>query len=416
MYLKVIFQEADTGMRAIDALRAHYAFSNRRCKNIKFHGYFKLNGQACRMIEKVQAGDIAEMDDDPAESSSALPLKLGAADYIIKQDKWYLACNKPANMLTHPNFWEKEAALTGKLSAEEVHLVNRLDKDSSGLVLVATTAHAHSIFSRMNLDKYYLLIAHGRVEAENHGEIYLTEQAADVAAKELDKFAGNGVANYIAYPLCRREGSILERRISKEHGKDCLTLFKKLLYDPESNCSLVLCKLLSGRTHQLRLHFLSIGHPLVGETLYDLNALAEYAGVKLADRKVSFKVEVTEEERLELDNLRFTDNPISQEVYRAALAALFPESDNIDIGDPVSILASATYKKIQALNAEIGRQALHSWAIRFLHPQYYPQFVADTQHEVIFADLPADIHAFLCRHFPQAEATLAVCAEQLRSN
>lgn len=428
MYQKIIFTRADEGMRAIDALRAHYAFSNQRCKKIKFHGYFKLNGEECRIITNVKSGDVAELDDNPAENGG-LQLKAGAEKYIIKSDPWFLACNKPAQMLTHPNFWEEQAALTSTLSSEELHLVNRLDKDSSGLVLIACTAHAHSLFSQMQTDKYYLLFAHGKVGADNYGTEFLSATDKVAVEKAMANFAHTLTSSYIAYPICRREGSILERRISKAQGKASCTLYRTLAYDSDSNSSLVLCKLLSGRTHQIRLHFLSIGHPLVGETLYDLAALAEYAKFPLAERHVSFKEEIPLAERKKLDALRFTDNPLPAATYLSYLETLcgvFQEASDL--------LSSPAYKRISSLNREMGRQALHSWALSFKHPEAYshnrqgraraesaltnrqtPNSItqAAQQQELIFAPLPLDMQNYLQQHFPAAKNIVTACAAEI---
>lgn len=478
MVLSITFQAKDEGLRAIDALRKHYAFSNRRIKKIKFQGYFKLNGVDAYLVVPVKAGDIALICDDKSLTNE-ISLKEAAKPYIVHVANWFVAANKKANMLTHPNFWQKETALTKIISEQELHLVNRLDKDSSGLVLLATSAHAHSVLTQIKLEKYYLTIVHGDMPEMNFGEEFVpnyekeklqahldegllpnlgcnncTNAAHDIgssvdnacAANEsacvADESAcaaacntsassntsnssstasmrnsnnSNGVGssmfhstrvNYCAFPICRREASILERRISSEQGKSSITLFRKLAYNQQHNISLVLCKLLTGRTHQIRLHCMSMGHPLVGESLYDLANLAEMAKLSFTERALSFKAEIPAYERIRLDNLRFSDNPLKTADYKAYLVNLLKLDEarlmNSSLENCLKVITtSAAFKNINRLNLELPRQALHAWGLTFLNPVNYPNNQSDDYYS-LFAHLQPDMATFSKKYFPQA--------------
>lgn len=498
MVLSITFQAKDEGLRAIDALRKHYAFSNRRIKKIKFQGYFKLNGVDAYLVVPVKAGDIALICDDKSLSNE-ISLKDIAKPYIVHVANWFVAANKKANMLTHPNFWQKETALTKIISEQELHLVNRLDKDSSGLVLLATSAHAHSVLTQIKLEKYYLTIVHGDMPEMNFGEEFVPDYekkklqahlaegllpslgcndcpkaahdigisvdnacaanenacAANESACAANESAcaatcntsasnsttvacassstsnsssiasmrnsnnSNGVGsstfhstrvNYCAFPICRREASILERRISLEQGKSSITLFRKLAYNQEHNISLVLCKLLTGRTHQIRLHCMSMGHPLVGESLYDLANLAEMAKLSFTERALSFKAEIPAYERLRLDNLRFSDNPLKTADYKAYLVNLLKLDEarlmNSSLENCLQVITTSNaFKSINMLNLELPRQALHAWGLTFLNPVNYPNNQSDDYYS-LFAPLQPDMATFSKKYFPHAYALI----------
>ena len=77
----------------------------------------------------------------------------------------------------------------------------------------------------------------------------------------------------IDFPITRKNGSIIERCVDLVRGENAITNYVRFNYNPELDISLVKCRLLTGRTHQIRVHFAYIGHPLLGDSLYGLESV-----------------------------------------------------------------------------------------------------------------------------------------------
>lgn len=171
---------------------------------------------------------------------------------IIKETKDYLIVNKPAGVLSIPSRYEDDTAIVNRLLhyfkkqhlTTKPHVITRLDKDTSGLVLVGKNAVAHDRFSRLDKDelvKKYHAIVHGNFSAaELSGQI-------DKAIGKKD----NTVKRYIV-----------------ADGQKAVTDYQVL--DQVKGASLVELRLLTGRTHQIRVHMQAIGHPLFGDPLYGI--------------------------------------------------------------------------------------------------------------------------------------------------
>ena len=134
--------------------------------------------------------------------------------------------------------------------------------DTSGLVVIAKNKYVHHFIQnqsiRNEIDKRYLLIAEGI----------------------LDKKEG-----YISAPIKREEGHALKRIVS-EDGKESITKYKVI--EEFNGHSLVEAKLITGRTHQLRVHFAHIGHPILGDTLYNENKSELISHQVLHAKSISF--------------------------------------------------------------------------------------------------------------------------------
>ena len=123
--------------------------------------------------------------------------------------------------------------------------VNRLDRDTTGLLLIAKHKISGAFLSAMTAKKEirreYLAIVSGK--PEEYGTIDL--------------------------PIARKDGSTIERCIDMEHGEHAVTHYRCLDYRDDLDCSLVLLRLETRRTHQIRVHMKAIGHPLLGDFLYN---------------------------------------------------------------------------------------------------------------------------------------------------
>jgi len=229
--------EDEQGRRAVDVLLARTRMSHQLSKRIRLYGSLTCNGIPHRMIDPVTWGDhlVAFLPDQVSamiEESAGIP--------IVYQDDWLLIVDKPAGLVTHPTSFHRQDSLLTRLSSGHLHPVSRLDRDTSGLVLIGRNSHAHYLMSRTYIDKVYLTVVRG---------------------------CPTPLSGVISQPIARAPGSIIERRVDPE-GDEAVTEYRVLRHFKEADCSLLLVRLMTGRTHQIRVHMQSIGHPLIGETLY----------------------------------------------------------------------------------------------------------------------------------------------------
>jgi 23S rRNA pseudouridine1911/1915/1917 synthase len=174
---------------------------------------------------------------------------------IVYEDDDLVVVNKPYGMPTIPSHNHQGDTLANALTYRYrdqnfvFRAINRLDRNTSGTVLVAKNARGASIlFSEMkkrNVEKTYVAVVEG-------------------------EFYGSGI---IDKPLCRTEDSIIVRRvcdISEEGAKEAQTEYSVLC--SKNGLSVVRLHPLTGRTHQIRVHLASIGHPIVGDELYGRNS------------------------------------------------------------------------------------------------------------------------------------------------
>ena len=208
-----------------------------------------LNGNICDTRNNINIGDKLIIDLNYKEDNSNIIPKEMNLD-IIYEDNWLLVINKPAGITIHPSVLHFDNSLSNGVRFyfdkiglnKKIRPVNRLDKDTSGLVIFAKCEYIQECLSLQMkegiFEKEYLCLVSGTF---------------------------NQKAGTINLPIARKEGSIMERCID-EKGKQAITHYKVL--KEFENYSLVQCTLETGRTHQIRLHMSSIGHPLLGDTLY----------------------------------------------------------------------------------------------------------------------------------------------------
>jgi 23S rRNA pseudouridine1911/1915/1917 synthase len=165
---------------------------------------------------------------------------------ILFEDECLIAIDKPAGLVVHPTYKNPDGTLLDELRAREpditLSLVGRLDKLTSGIVVVAKSALVHAAMQKAwpEAEKDYLAVVRGCVEP---------------VSGEIDLPLGTD-------PEDRR------RRIVRPDGASCLTRYERIEYDSTSDRSLVQCRLLTGRTHQIRVHLTARGWPIVGDAVY----------------------------------------------------------------------------------------------------------------------------------------------------
>lgn len=240
--------EADEGRTVRDVLQKRYGVSRRLLIRAKFKGLITRNGQLVFVNEQLRAGDeIAVMVTEDAEETvapEAMPLS------IRFEDDDLMVIAKPAGLVVHPTGNHAGGTLANGVIAywqqrgehRKFRAVNRLDKDTSGLLIVAKNQWAHEQFSRMQqertLHRIYQAIAEGEVEPDE---------------------------GTIDAPIGLAEDSFITRQIRPD-GQKAVTHFRLLARG--NGLSHLELKLDTGRTHQIRVHMSSLGHPLAGDDLY----------------------------------------------------------------------------------------------------------------------------------------------------
>ena len=172
---------------------------------------------------------------------------------ILFEDEYLVAVNKPAGLVVHPAYKNVDGTLLDALRARDastaLSVVGRLDKLTSGIVVLAKSGAVHAALQKRwhHADKDYLAVVQGRVEPAR-GEIDLP-----LGADSADR----------------------RRRVVRSDGAPSVTRFERIAYDESLDRSLVRCRLMTGRRHQIRVHLAARGWPIVGDGVYG-NALANF--------------------------------------------------------------------------------------------------------------------------------------------
>jgi 23S rRNA pseudouridine1911/1915/1917 synthase len=204
-------------------------------------GRVRVNGQTAKPSRRLAPGDEIGIALPPAPPRPGLtPTEMPLA--VVHEDEWLLALDKPPGLVVHPAQGHSEGtlmhALLWRARSYSPHLVSRLDRDTSGLILVAKTPEVHAALQRKGMEKDYLAVVHGRTA---------------VAKGRID------------LGILRDPGDPRRRIASRTEGRPSATLWERLA---ESELSLLRCRLLTGRTHQIRVHLQAARMPIVGDPLY----------------------------------------------------------------------------------------------------------------------------------------------------
>ena len=229
--------------RTLKSVMAHELnMSSTMIKRIKLYGTLEVNGVHATVKQILNENDeiFASYEDDAGDLNKLENVP------ILYEDNYFAVVNKPSGMVTHPVHGHLDDSLLTLLNSSDkpLHPVMRLDRETSGLLIVAKTGHIHKLFTEQKIRKVYAAAVYGLFEPRE---------------------------GLIDQPIRRRPGSVMIRDIctpEDEGAHECLTLYKTLAYDSANNISLVQYELKTGRCHQIRAHSCYNGHPLVGDGLY----------------------------------------------------------------------------------------------------------------------------------------------------
>ena len=242
-------EDKDAGTEILSFLRSR-GFSRHILTGMKADKHaILLNSQRGYGHSLLKTGDQLQVRILETESSSKIiPIQMEFS--ILYEDEDILVINKPANMPIHPSLGNYENTLANgvafyyaqKGESFVYRCVNRLDRDTTGALILAKNALSAAILSRQmrnrQIRRTYLALVEG-----------IPPERGTVSA-----------------PIARVEGSTLEREVNYESGESAVTHFERLAVG--NGCSLVELHLETGRTHQIRVHMKHLGYPLPGDYLY----------------------------------------------------------------------------------------------------------------------------------------------------
>ena len=227
-------------------------YSRSRLQQLIRSGFVRLNKQTTRPRQIVRGGDKIHLIEPPLEKIEMRPEPI-PLDVLFEDDD-LIVINKPADLTVHPGAGQREHTLVNALLShcttlsgiggkERPGIVHRLDKETSGCLVVAKNDVAHRELSK-------------QFAARTVEKIYLA-----LVAGKLRKPTGVIEENIGRHPIQRKRMSVASKR-----GRAAKTEYRVIRSSDQA--SLVECRLHSGRTHQIRVHLHHLGHPVLGDKIY----------------------------------------------------------------------------------------------------------------------------------------------------
>ena len=252
MVLKYIVQD-DKYHTVKEVIKSYYNVSDRLLTKLKKNKHILLNNSFSNINSIIKLGDEIQINLDFEEESSNIIPKQMALDILFEDDS-LIIINKSSNMAIHPSILHFENSLSNGLKyyfnskniKKKIRPVNRLDKDTSGIVVFAKNEYIQeSLIKQMKSHDF-------------KKEYYAT----------LEAFIENKKQKIIA-PISRKQNSIIEREVS-EKGDFAVTHLELIKNFEYNNTKLAFVKFIleTGRTHQIRVHSKYINHPILGDSLY----------------------------------------------------------------------------------------------------------------------------------------------------
>lgn len=239
-----------------------------------------VNHAPYKFHEMVQSGDLITLKFEESDySTPSIRLGQNKLVHVLYEDEHLLILEKPCGMKTHPNSPDERDTLLNHAAAylaeqkQFPYIVHRLDKETSGVVLMAKNPFVLPILGRLleqkKIDRTYQALVHGQLKEENL-----------VIQKKIGRDRHD-----------RRK-----RCIDPQNGQNAITKVHRLKM--EQTHSQIECELLTGRTHQIRVHLLSIGHPILGDPLYAPNTKHKYQRLMLHAKQMRLLHPFTQEQMI----------------------------------------------------------------------------------------------------------------------
>lgn len=251
---KICIDAASAGIRMDKALsQVLPELSRSYVQTLASEGRIRRNGGIAKPNEKLKEGDILEVELPPLKKLETVPENIPLD--IVYEDDALLVVNKPQGMVVHPaagNYegtlvsallWHCGDNLSGINGVLRPGIVHRIDKDTSGLLLVAKTNEAHiSLAAQIkehSLTRKYLALVRGGFSQE---------------------------AGTVNQPIGRNPKDRKKMCVTRHNSREAVTHYRVL--ERLGQYTLVECRLETGRTHQIRVHMNYLGHPVVGDPVY----------------------------------------------------------------------------------------------------------------------------------------------------
>lgn len=249
MILNYFVTDNDVGETIESILRNKLNISKRLVIKLKRASNIYVNDIKVFTSYIVKNNDIVHVDINFLEEDNIIPQEMELD--ILYEDEYILAINKPYNMVVHPSSNHLTDTLSNGIkyylnNSKKIRPINRLDKDTSGIVLFAKNEYIQEIMNKEktkeSIKKEYIAIVIGEVSPDN------------------------GIINA---PIMRALNSIIERKVD-DNGKQAITKYETIKMLEIDNLLLSVLKIWikTGRTHQIRVHMAHIGHSILGDTLY----------------------------------------------------------------------------------------------------------------------------------------------------
>ncbi|CAJ1196021.1 hypothetical protein CPR19088_GLDEOEPO_02446 [Companilactobacillus paralimentarius] len=245
------FTIGENDKRNVRKFLVQHKFSSSQLHNLKNKGGLIFVNHKQRHFDfKLKIGDEILVILNSEEPSDLIAPMSGPVD-VIYEDSYILVVNKPPGIASLPAKAKSgktmanlvKGYLLAKKENTTIHLVTRLDRNTSGLMVFAKTSYAHSLLDQIlhseDFQKFYLAMTYGQVKPES---------------------------GLIDLPIGIDPNAFYMRNIDYQKGKPSRTIYETVENFPDA--SLLKLKLLTGRTHQIRVHLTAIGHPIIGDDMY----------------------------------------------------------------------------------------------------------------------------------------------------